>query len=766
VVVDDEPRVVLCGEVHYFRLRRADWAHRLELLAAAGCTAVATYIPWLVHEMPSGGFDLTGQTSQHRDLVGFLDLAARHDLMVVARPGPFVMAELLDEGIPARVRREHPELVPTGWDGAPAPTRTLDYLAPAFLGEVSRWYAAVLPVLAQRLGDPVVAVQLDNEIGMLSWVANAPDLTDDVVADFARHANAARHGFDGTDHAAVRAALEHPSGHHSLALHHDLGDRHRDRYRRYVEFLCERAAEHGVDGVPLLVNIHGTGGGRGRTFPVGISQLYRAYRARAGVTSGADHYLGDLTVTNVADLYVGNAFMAAVHDADQPLTSLEFEAGSGDYGDDLGALVPPEAVDLKTRVCVAQGVRLLNYYLFAGGTNPVLDGKRIGTTGERHGFAAPVDPEGRTTPAYTAIAGVAAAVRGAGHLLAAAAEEHDELVLGFVPDHYLTEYHHPADAARARVVADLERFRGMGSRDVLARAMLLAGFSFTAVDLQEPLADNENRLIVLASPPTLAAEVQVRLATYVRAGGRLLLVGVLPTVDTDGTPCTILADALDAVAGERVDADAELLASVRAEGGPEVRVGHLQRLRGEGEPVVRDAASGEPVGVLTGRCAVLACDYPCHLPFWTGLLARLGVRPRHTHDASAAGLVVTSTVDSLGQRLVHLVNVAPVAHSFVLARDGVPQFGGHRVDLPARSGLMLPQNLRLAHGVLRWSTCELAGQTAHEVILRRRAPGDRAEFETTAQIDADGEVQAEGSVVRIHWPAAAVGATTTVRLSG
>ena len=38
-----------------------------------------------------------------------------------------------------------------------------------------------------------------------------------------------------------------------------------------------------------------------------------------------------------------NAFMAAVHDAEQPLTSLEFEAGTGDYGEDLSRLVSPEA---------------------------------------------------------------------------------------------------------------------------------------------------------------------------------------------------------------------------------------------------------------------------------------------------------------------------------------------------------------------------------------------------------------------------------------
>ena len=37
-----------------------------------------------------------------------------------------------------------------------------------------------------------------------------------------------------------------------------------------------------------------------------------------------------------------NSFMAAVHDADQPLTSLEFEAGTGDYGEDLSRLTSPE----------------------------------------------------------------------------------------------------------------------------------------------------------------------------------------------------------------------------------------------------------------------------------------------------------------------------------------------------------------------------------------------------------------------------------------
>ena len=118
------------------------------------------------------------------------------------------------------------------------------------------------------------------------------------------------------------------------------------------------------------------------------------------MTAGSDLYLGDLTVENVPDLYVANAFGAAVQGEDQPLTSLEFEAGTGDYGEDLSRLIAPESVELKTRLCLAQGNRLINIYLFAGGHNPHLeapvhDGNdRIAFTGERHGFAAPVDPEG------------------------------------------------------------------------------------------------------------------------------------------------------------------------------------------------------------------------------------------------------------------------------------------------------------------------------------------------------------------------------------
>ena len=126
ILIDGEPRMVLAGEVHYFRVPRDEWADRLLAARAAGLNAVASYIPWIWHELPDGTVDLTGATRPERDLGAFIDLCADHGLWFIARPGPFQMAELKNEGIPFRVLREHPELRQVGWDGEPGSTHSLD----------------------------------------------------------------------------------------------------------------------------------------------------------------------------------------------------------------------------------------------------------------------------------------------------------------------------------------------------------------------------------------------------------------------------------------------------------------------------------------------------------------------------------------------------------------------------------------------------------------------------------------------------------------
>ncbi|MFC5265153.1 hypothetical protein ACFPJ1_23825 [Kribbella qitaiheensis] len=148
---------------------------------------------------------------------------------------------------------------------------------------------------------------------------------------------------------------------------------------------------------------------------------------------------------------------------------------------------------------------------------------------------------------------------------------------------------------------------------------------------------------------------------------------------------------------------------------------------------------------------MLACDYPAHLDFWTALLDRLGVRPRHTHDAPTPGIVVTSTVDRAGQRLLHVLNVSPVDQSFSIHRDGTPLLGGTRLTLPARTGRMLPLDLHLPSADLLWSTAELA-ESSDTLTLKAADLPARALIRTTGELDAPGaEITRDGPLATLTW---------------
>jgi beta-galactosidase len=749
ILIDGQPRQIFAGEIHYFRLKPEDWADRLDKLQANGMDTVATYIPWIWHEVQEDqSVDVTGRTHPQRNLVKFLDMCAERGLNVIARPGPFVMAELKNEGLPYRLYREPTNLRPVSWHGEPVKTATLDYLSPEFLAEAKAWYAGVLPCIAERLcwkGGPVIAVQLDNEIGMLSWAANTPDLTDHVCEDMRQWA-IARYGekeaerlvgASPNDAAAWAQALRFPKG-DTLGMHDVLGLYNRDRFRRYVEALQHLSEENGVKDVPFLVNIHGTSGGRGRTFPIGISQLFESYRGKPGVTSGSDIYLGELTTANLPDLYALNAFMGAMHDADQPTTSLEFEAGDANYADDYGLLNSPQCTELKTRLCVAQGLRLLNYYLHAGGENPPLEGcadglDRIAITGQRHGYAAPVGPEGQLNPTYFAQGRVVQALNGIEKLVADSDEEHDGFALGFVPDHYLTEYRYPASQERAEQIADMDRFRGTGARDGVVRNLLLAGFSFPAVDLQAGVPTMP--CIVLSTGRTLRKEVQENVAEFVRIGGKLLLTGLLPDRDHDGAPCTVLADALGLKDAGRVfdgyTAKGLYWASVGARGWAapraEVRVGFAQLVANtDGSDLdhfMVEVGSGMPCAIQKkvgrGEIIFFGSDYNADFALFKESMARLGVKPRFQLDAQYPGVVVTSTVKKdTGERLIHLINVASYAVPLKLSLDGRPCFRGRTIQVPAQTGFILPAGVCVGKAMIVNSTAELVSVEENAVTVR------------------------------------------------
>ena len=143
------PRQMLSGELHYPRIPREYWRHRLSMARAMGLHAVSTYVFWNVHEEREGTYRFDG----YRDLAAFLRIAQEEGLQVVLRPGPYVCAEWDFGGLPAWMLTR------------PMRVRSAD---PAFMQPVRRWLDRLgeeLAPLHRRAGGPIVAVQLENEYG-------------------------------------------------------------------------------------------------------------------------------------------------------------------------------------------------------------------------------------------------------------------------------------------------------------------------------------------------------------------------------------------------------------------------------------------------------------------------------------------------------------------------------------------------------------------------------------------------------------------------
>ena len=778
IVIDGKPRIIMSGEIHYFRVPRKNWQDRISKLRAAGCNAVASYIPWLCHEPVEGQVDLDGTTRPELDLGAFIDLCKNEGLYFVARPGPFIMAEMKNEGLPYWVYSKHPGAIPVSWDREPVPSRTLDYLAPGFLEEARRWYAHVMPVIVPRLqprGGNIIAVQLDNEIGMLSWITNRPDMTDHLLDDFSmwlrkhydRFVLKERYPFDLDNAEARNVEFRSPREAFAAALMRDLGRYMRRRFARYVAALRDYAEEMGVTDVPFIINIHGTDQGRGLTFPVGISQLYESYTQAPGYLSGSDHYLGNLGTNNFQDLYLCNAFMDAVHEPHQPLTSLEFECGSGDYGSTFGNRNDPSATTHKTRMCIAQGNRLLNYYLFSGGFNyrldqPPDDGNgRIAFTGERHGFAAPISPEGEPDYTYPALADVVKTVMAVSDKLAAMHEEHDDLAFAFIPDYYMTESRYPSSAIMKQIISNLEANRGPGAWESMGRAMLLAGYRFGALDIQNRSLDPSGTpVLALPSAQYMDENIQRKLVDYLEAGGRLLLYGEVPVADMEARPCAILADALGLRPLGFRQSSAYYYLSLCAEGWaaprPEVRTHYAQTWEAaRGEVLLTVYGTGEACGfdipVGAGRAIVIAAAYTCDVPLFRTALEKLGAQAGLRHDSPDSGIFMTSSASSNGERFLHILNLDGFDKTMHVTEEGRSLLGGRAITLRQRQGLLLPLHVSFGDVRVDYSTAEIVRVDPNEIELRLTQDRDVVALQTDREIlpADDYEVERDGITTRV-----------------
>ncbi|XP_031263431.1 beta-galactosidase 17 isoform X4 [Pistacia vera] len=148
---DGKPFQIIGGDVHYFRVLPEYWEDRLLRAKALGLNTIQIYVPWNLHEPKPGKLVFEGIA----DLVSFLELCQKLDLLVMLRAGPYICAEWDLGGFPA-------------WLLAIKPALKLRSSDPAYLRLVERWWGVLLPKIAPLLydnGGSIIMVQIENEFG-------------------------------------------------------------------------------------------------------------------------------------------------------------------------------------------------------------------------------------------------------------------------------------------------------------------------------------------------------------------------------------------------------------------------------------------------------------------------------------------------------------------------------------------------------------------------------------------------------------------------
>lgn len=95
-LLDGKPLQIIGGEIHYPRVPREAWRHRLKMAKAMGLNTIGTYVFWNVHEPQKGVYDFSG----NNDIAAFVKMAQEEGLWVILRPSPYVCAEWEFGGYP------------------------------------------------------------------------------------------------------------------------------------------------------------------------------------------------------------------------------------------------------------------------------------------------------------------------------------------------------------------------------------------------------------------------------------------------------------------------------------------------------------------------------------------------------------------------------------------------------------------------------------------------------------------------------------------
>ena len=151
LMVDGKRIFIKSGAFHYFRTPGEEMAKdRFSKMKAGGYNTVDIYFNWNYHSPEQGVYDFSGI----KDVRKVLQAAKDAGLFVIARPGPFINAEVNAGGLPFWLLKAE-NVVPRNRIG------TAYEYSPKYMDYIAEWYDQIIPIINEF--DNVILFQIENE---------------------------------------------------------------------------------------------------------------------------------------------------------------------------------------------------------------------------------------------------------------------------------------------------------------------------------------------------------------------------------------------------------------------------------------------------------------------------------------------------------------------------------------------------------------------------------------------------------------------------
>ncbi len=632
-VVNGKPFFIFSGEIHYFRIPRRDWEDRIKKAKDAGLNTFSSYIPWIWHEPKEGHFDFTGRTRPERDLVGLIELLQKHGLYFFCRPGPVTHGEITGHGQPIWLNQKYPEIRLKKNDGSVFDPTIVSQMDPVYLKKVEKWYSKVMPIIAKNQftkGGNVIAVQLDNEISMINWLSKQFDYGETATKMYRdylkeKYKTVERLNKEYGSSNISFDEIDQPDGfvkESEMMRYWDWANSCRRYYALFYKRLADMAKRSGIN-VPLVANIahfydYSTCG-RG-IHGMMTTSMFRDFRNYVpDVVFGGAYQMRRLDYENFHDVAILSETVKMITRPGVPSIVVELQSG---IMNDRPKLYPSD-VDLNLKTSTAHGLNGINCYMFCGGTSP----KELAQRSTYHEWQAPISAEGHERLHLQPIKDFGEFLKKNNSSLAATKKVHD-LSVGVYMPYYMTEYFRGPLADNIASVRDGLFFDGIG------RLLLLAGFNFNMLDLERTSQSelDKTKYLCVFGLDFMEKAVQLKLAAYVKQGGKLLLCYQVPDKDLSFKKETALMRSFGI---EKIEKSCENLI-VLAGGKDCLTAGETSTFRikgakviartlGTGKPCIVKKRSGKGEVIIAGAGIPHAFDY--HIDIVKRLCAELGLNP-------------------------------------------------------------------------------------------------------------------------------------------